>query len=199
MAAERLFAERRLVAVSHGRPDEATAQGAIGSAGYHFGTKADLVRAIVRSHGERIDRIRVRILAETGDSADLHDWVSCLVRPVTEHLAVLGSPSWYARFSAQVMTDPALRDIAEFAPSPALKQILDGLRRCRTGLPAEVHAERAAMARQLIVHVCAEREGVLALNTMRPRPCWRDTATSLTDAIVGLWLAPVTNRSGGTA
>jgi hypothetical protein len=28
--------------------------------------------------------------------------VACLVRPLTEHLAALGTPTWYARFTAQV-------------------------------------------------------------------------------------------------
>jgi hypothetical protein len=44
--------------------------------------------------------------ADLGDSTDLRDWIACLVWPVTAHLAALGTPSWFARFLAQVMADP---------------------------------------------------------------------------------------------
>jgi hypothetical protein len=44
----------------------------------------------------------------------------------------------------------------------------------------------------LIVHVCAERERALHEGTATPRPTWEATAAELVDAIVGLWLAPVT-------
>jgi AcrR family transcriptional regulator len=193
-AAERLFAERGVYTVSNRQVSEAAGQGNNAAVGYHFGTKTDLVRAIIRKHAARIEAIRARLLTATGDSADVRDWVDCLVRPVPEHLGALGSPTWYARFCAQVMTDPALRQVMaeESLSSPALRQIVDGLRRCLPELPAEVRVERSDMARHLIVHVCAERERALAENTPTPRSNWADTATGLVDAVVGMWLAPVT-------
>ncbi|MGY0056260.1 TetR/AcrR family transcriptional regulator [Streptomyces sp. LZ34] len=193
-AAERLFAERGVYAVSNRQVSEAAGQGNNAAVGYHFGTKADLVRAIARKHSEQIERIRARLLAETGDSDDIRDWVACLVRPVPEHLAALGSPTWYARFCAQVMTDPALHEIIveESLSSASLLHVIEGLNRRLPDLPAEVRAERGAMARELILHISAERERALAVNTPTPRASWHDTATGLIDAIVGLWLAPVT-------
>jgi AcrR family transcriptional regulator len=194
-AAERLFAERGVYAVSNRRISEAAGQGNNAAVGYHFGTKADLVRAIVRGHTERIEEIRARLLAGIGDSTDVRDWVACLVRPIPEYLAALGSPTWYARFCAQVMTDPALHQIMveESLSSPSLRQVLDGLHRCLPELPPEVRAERGAMARELILHMSTERERALAENTPTPRSTWHDAATGLIDAIVGLWLAPVTS------
>ncbi|MDR7304344.1 TetR/AcrR family transcriptional regulator [Haloactinomyces albus] len=191
-AAERLFAEHGMFAVSNRQVSEAAGQGNNTAVGYHFGTKADLVRAIARKHTEPIERLRERMLAETGDSSNARDWVACLVRPSAEHLATLGCPTWFARFSAQVMTDPALREIMveESLGSPALNRILDGLNRCLPELPAEVRAERADMTRQLMVHMPAERERALAEGTPTPRSNWHDTATGLIDAITGLWLAP---------
>src|SRR3954465_9703432 len=79
VAAERLFAERGVYAVSNRQVSEAAGQGNNAAVGYHFGTKADLVRAIVRRHAGRIEEIRVRALAATGDSTDVRDWVDCLV------------------------------------------------------------------------------------------------------------------------
>jgi AcrR family transcriptional regulator len=193
-AAERLFAERGVYAVSNRQVSEAAGQGNNAAVGYHFGTKADLVRAIIRKHAVRIEEIRSRLLAGIGDSTDVRDWVDCLVRPVPQHLAALGSPTWYARFCAQVVADPALRQIMaeESLSSPSLQRIVEGLRRCLPDLPAEVSAERGDMVRHLIVHVSAERERALAENTPTPRSNWDDAATGLVDAVMGMWLAPVT-------
>ncbi|MFE7858476.1 TetR/AcrR family transcriptional regulator [Streptomyces sp. NPDC057403] len=195
-AAERLFAERGVNAVSNRQVSEAAGQGNNTAVGYHFGTKADLVRAIVRKHATQIEEIRARLLAGIGDSPDVRDWVDCLVRPVPQHLAALGGPTWYARFCAQIMTDPVLHQIVveESLTSPSLRQIIDGLTACLPDLPPEVRAERAEMARHLIVQMPAERERALAENRPTPRATWDDAATGLADALVGLWLAPVANR-----
>ncbi|XVQ90434.1 TetR/AcrR family transcriptional regulator [Microbispora siamensis] len=194
-AAERLFAEHGVFAVSNRQVSEAAGQGNNAAVGYHFGTKADLVRAIARRHAEPVDRIREQMLAGIGDSADVRDWVACLVRPVTEHLAAQGNPTWYARFIAQVVTDPSLRAVVAEETHASLRQAMDGFIRCLPELPAEVRAERSDMARQLITHVCAERERALAEGAPTPRSSWHDTATGLIDALVGLWLAPVSDDS----
>jgi AcrR family transcriptional regulator len=195
--AERLYAERGVYAVSNRQISEAAGQGNTAVVGYHFGTRADLVRAIAHKHTEQIGRVGARLLAEIGDSSDLRDWVSCLVRPLPEYLAELGSPTWYARFCAQVMVDPVLHEIVvdETITPPGQRQILDGVHRCLPDLPVVVRAERTAMTRQVCLHMCAERERALADGIDTPRSSWRGTATGLVDAIVGLWQAPVTEVS----
>ncbi|MFD8308677.1 TetR/AcrR family transcriptional regulator [Streptomyces sp. NPDC059690] len=192
-AAERLFAERGVNAVSNRQVSEAAGQGNNTAVGYHFGTKTDLVRAIVRKHATQIEEIRAGLLAGIGDSPDVRDWVDCLVRPVPRHLGELGGPTWYARFCAQIMTDPVLHRIVveESLTSPSLRQIIDGLTACLPDLPPEVRAERGEMARHLIVQMPAERERALAEKRPTPRATWDDAATGLVDALVGLWLAPV--------
>ena len=194
IAAERLFAEHGVHSVSNRQVSEAAGQGNNTAVGYHFGTKADLVRAIVRKHATRIEDLRARQLADLTDPDDVRGWVDCLVRPVLEHLAALGSPTWYARFCAQVVSDPALHRIMieEALTSPSLQTILEGLKRCLPDLPPEVSAERGEMVRHLIVHVAAERERALAEHTPTPRSNWDDAATGLADAVVGMWLAPAT-------
>jgi len=195
-AAERLYAERGLVAVSNRQISEAAGQGNVAAVGYHFGTRADLVRAIMGKHSAAIDAIRQRMLDETRGSLEVRDWVACLVRPAPEHLATLGVPSWHARFAVQVMTDPVLRAIVteEALTREPLWEILQGLGGCLGSLSAETRAQRGDMARQLITHTCAERERALADGTGTRQPSWEDTADALTDAITGLLLAPVTPR-----
>lgn len=108
-AAERLFAEHGGVfAVSNRQVSEAAGQGNNAAVGYHFGTKTDLVRAIEHKHAVPVEKLREeRVAAMAGKDAGLRDWVECLVLPLTDHLTALGNPTWYARFAAQVMADPA--------------------------------------------------------------------------------------------
>ena len=200
-AAERLYAEHGMFAVSNRQVSEAAGQGNNAAVGYHFGTKADLVLAIEQKHREPIEELREQMVfelsTETGPGTGMRDWVGCLVRPLTEHLAALGcdgSPTWYARFAAQAMTDPAYYNIVvkDALSSPSLVQVIDGINRCLPDLPTDVRYERNIMARNLLIHTCADLERSLAVGASVPRRSWRAAATGLIDAIVGLWLAPVT-------
>lgn len=198
-AAERLFAERGMYAVSNRQISEAAGQGNNAAACYHFGARTDLLRAIERKHRIPIQDLRERMVAEVADSTELRDWVGALVRPLTDHLAALGNPTWYARFAAQAMADPAYRDIVtqDALSSPLLVEVLDGITRCLPELPKRVRLERAKMARNLLMHTCAEHEGELAEHGPRNRSSWPVAGEGLIDAIVGLWQAPVHRLTGG--
>ncbi len=193
--AERLFAEYGVVSVSNRQVSEAAGQGNNFAVGYHFGTKNDLVLAIIRKHAPSIQRHQMEMLQRIEGSGHLRDWLACLVQPVTDHLESLGNPTWYGRFVAQLMTDPALRQmvIDEAINSAPMQGITTGLARIMPSLPAEVLAERGDMSRLVIVHMCAERERALHAGTPTPRTSWNAAATGLVDALMGLWLAPVTD------
>ncbi|MDR7277785.1 TetR/AcrR family transcriptional regulator [Catenuloplanes atrovinosus] len=190
-AAERLFAERGVEGVSNRQVSEAAGQGNNAAVGYHFGTKTDLIRALVRDRQSGVDIIRRRMLTAHADSTDLRDWVACMVRPFTEYLAEPGAPSWYARCVAQFISHPLLRDVmiedALAAPEP--RAVADGIERLLPALPPEVRAARFDMVRTLVLHTCAERERADA-----DAATWDATATALIDAIVGLLTAPVSGR-----
>ncbi|GAB4686657.1 TetR family transcriptional regulator [Mycobacterium avium] len=192
-AAEVLFAERGMYAVSNRQISEAAGQGNNAAACYHFGTRVDLLRAIEGKHREPIEKLRAQMLAAVGDSTELRDWVGALVRPLTDHLSALGTPSWYARFAAQAMADPSYRHVVtkDALSSPLLVRTLDGINRCLPELPRRVRAERMVMVRNLLMHTCAEHEGALAEHGPRSRSAWPVAAEGLIDAIVGLWRAPV--------
>jgi AcrR family transcriptional regulator len=193
-AAERLFAEHGVYAVSNRQVSEAAGQGNNAAVGYHFGTKTDLVREIEQRHRVPIERLREQMVADAGESIELRDWVACLVRPLTDHLAELGNPSWYARFAAQVMADPEYHKIVtkDALSSDSLVEVVDAITRCLPELPAAVHAERSVMARNLLMHTCAERERAMTQNGSSAESSWHAAGSSLVDALVGLWLAPVT-------
>ena len=196
VTAERLFAEQGVEAVSNRQVSEAAGQSNNSAVGYHFGTKEDLVVAIVRRHSESVERRRTEMLAEVAGSTDLRDWVSCIVLPMTEHLASLGSPSWYARFIAQVTTHPSFRElvISEAVSSSSMQQTIKSIFRLVSRLPDEVRQERSYMCRLMIVHMCAERERALHEGTVLSRSTWASIVAGLIDALVGVWLSPVTSR-----
>lgn len=193
-AAEQLFAEHGVFAVSNRQVSEAAGQGNNAAVGYHFGTKTDLVRAIVNRRATQIEQNRLELLAEIKGSTDVRDWITCLVRASTDYYRELGAPTWYARFSAQVLTDPGLRSVVyiEALSSPSLQETLVSLAACLPDMPAEVRHARAEMARQVMVHMCAEREKMLADGEGLEVSGWNDFSTDLVDALVGLWCAPVT-------
>ena len=74
-AAERLFAEHGVHGVSNRQVAEAAGQGNTAVVGYHFGTKTDLVRAIVHRHSAAIERTREQMVARIAGSDDLRDWL----------------------------------------------------------------------------------------------------------------------------
>ncbi|WP_328599812.1 TetR/AcrR family transcriptional regulator, partial [Rhodococcus sp. (in: high G+C Gram-positive bacteria)] len=124
--AEQLFAEHGVFAVSNRQVSDAAGQGNNAAVGYHFGTKTDLVRAIVNKHSQQVEKNRGELLREIEGSTNVRDWISCLVRASTDHYAEMGGPTWYARFSAQILTDPVLRKIVydEVLASPTLQETL---------------------------------------------------------------------------
>ncbi len=195
-AAERLYAEHGVFAVSNRQVSEAAGQGNNAAVGYHFGTKTDLVRAIEQKHRASMESMLARMVADISESADLRDWVSCLVRSLTEHLAQLGNPTWYARFAAQALADPAYQKIVvrDALASPSVVQVVEGITRCLPDLPAAVVVERNIMARNLMMHTCADFERAFADGDSVPRTTWAAVGAGLIDAIVGLWQAPVTEQ-----
>ncbi len=195
-AAERLFAEHGVYAVSNRQVSEAAGQGNNAAVGYHFGTKADLVRAIEQKHRVPMERLLTRMVADIGDSTELRDWIGCMVFSLTEHLDQLGNPTWYARFAAQALADPAYQKLVvkDALASPSLLLVVQGITRCLPDLPMTVVTERNIMVRNLMMHTCADFERAFAEGAAIPRTTWSSVASGLIDAIVGLWRAPITEQ-----
>jgi AcrR family transcriptional regulator len=192
--AERLYAEHGLQSVSNRQISEAAGQGNNTAVGYHFGTKADLVRAIVRRHQVDVEARRDSLLADIDGPATIRDWIECLVRPTAEHLASVADADGqtsFARVSGQLLMDPELRPVfIDETESESLRAALDGLDQSGAELPDIVRAERNVMSRQLMTWGFAQRESALARG--RGGPDWDEYATIVIDAMTGLWLAPWT-------
>lgn len=196
--AERLFAEHGVGAVSNRAISEAAGQGNNTAVGYHFGTKVDLVRAVVREHQAEVERRRLDLLQRSPGPSGLRDWVECLVLPTAHHLASLPQPTWFARLGAQLSADPELRGLMDrdALDAPSLHRILAGIQAVLPAdMPADVRGARSEMTRLLLVHACAEHERARA-EAGAPAD-WERVAGHLVDAVTGLWSAEWGGRSAG--
>lgn len=195
--AERLFAEEGISSVSNRQISDAAGQGNNFAVGYHFGGKLELVRSILAHHNAAIEPIRRAMLADLPPEVELRDWLRCLVRPQTEYLDSLGAPTYFARFCAQITTDPQYgRTLYEQADiSDELSSLLTGLYSSLPPLPPAVFDIRDSMARNMIVLTIADHERACAAGVATHT--WSDVAGLIVDALVGLWLAPVTETSDG--
>ncbi|MET8651617.1 TetR/AcrR family transcriptional regulator [Nocardia aurea] len=197
-AAERLYAERGIFGVTHRQVGIAARVGDMSAVTYHFGGKSGLVRAVVRPHLERID-LRCRPLVDRAvESGDVGQWVTCLVRPISEHLAESGGPTWFARFIAQLAVTPGFRDVLNEERLASSVAVAKGLRGCLPELAPDLRDRRNAMARQLIVGNCAEHERRIAADPDHAAS-WHTNAEELVDAVTAIYLAPVGARSGPDA
>ena len=61
--------------------------------------------------------------------------------------------------------------------------------------PKRIRFERIVMARNLLMHTCAEHEGALAVHGPDARSPWPLAAEGLIDVITGLWQAPIRARN----
>jgi len=191
--AERLFAEQGIFATSNRRIAEAAGQGNTSVAGYHFGSKADLVRAITRRFTTEVERSRLLMLDALGEDPGLPELLGCFVRPWTDRFAALGEHSYFARVCAQAMNSPTLRPIVveEGSHSDSLERTWEALDR-HFPAPADLSTElRRGMLQHLIVFVCAERETALAADRPTSRPTWSAEADGLIDALHGIITAPL--------
>jgi len=59
-------------------------------------------------------------------------------------------------------------------------------------LPVDVRVGTQPDGRNLLMHTCAERERAMAAGASVPGSSWQAAGSGLIDAVVGLWLAPVT-------
>jgi AcrR family transcriptional regulator len=132
--AERLFAEQGIDAVSL-RTVMAEAGTNVAAVRYHFGTKDDLVAAVVRARSEEIRSARDALLTalEEADDPSLRDLAEAFVLPLAD-MATSGDVEWI-RLVAGVTTG-GHRAISvideEFAEQTARLGLL--LRRIRPGL-----------------------------------------------------------------
>lgn len=107
-AAERLFAERGVDAVSLREINRSAGQRNASALQYHFGDRQGLLRAIVRKHEGEVEARRHALLDqwEGGSSAELRDLAAALVRPAAAKLSDPDGGPEYLRIMGQIYGRP---------------------------------------------------------------------------------------------
>ncbi|KAA9156351.1 TetR/AcrR family transcriptional regulator [Amycolatopsis acidicola] len=166
LAAERLFAERGIDAVSL-RAIMAGAGTNIASVHYHFGSKESLVKALIAERGDEVFARRAVLLDELERPGALtaEGLARAFVLPVAE-MALSSGASW-VRFISGIMA----------TGHPALSTVFDGFvqqARRFTELTAELHPDwspgkarfRLAQAMRVTFTVLGDLEGVAHLQEL---------------------------------
>lgn len=192
-AAEQLFGERGLHAVTLKDINAAAGQRNESALHYHFGSKQRLVQAIFTDRATAIDRVRVKrveALTGSGREADLNAILRAMFEPLTELLDTEEGVR-FVRFAAQALNDPDF-DL----PAVAIKSGFEGINRANGLIIAalgDLPPEIAIQRQRLMVEMALTS---LALWTRR-KDATHDEAgralfiSSLFDAMAGAMRAPV--------
>lgn len=162
-AAERLIAQHGLAAVSLRDVQAEAGQRNKSAANYHFGSRDGLIAAIVEARMEPINKRRMAMLADLdmlGRSYDLRSLVDALVIPLAEATLGRRDGSFYARFLAQLITDPATVALTrKHLWAESFLIVCERLAGCLTGVPADFRSGRIDRIIGLVVFSLAAWEG----------------------------------------
>lgn len=196
-AAERLFGERGLHAVTLKEINAAAGQRNESALHYHFGSKTRLVQAIFVDRAAAIDRVRaerIEALIGSGHGQDLNAILRATFEPLTELLDTEEGIR-FVRFAAQVLSDPDF-DL----PTIALRSGFEGINRANGLIVAvlgDLPPEIAIQRQRLMIEMALTS---LALWTRRGDAVENHAArtffvSSLFDAMAGALRAPVSEET----
>jgi AcrR family transcriptional regulator len=103
-AAEQLFAQQGVDRVSLREIAVAAGQRNVSAATYHFGSKRELIEAILERHSRSIQDDWVRILAAAKCGMDLRQLIELLVRPIVAKLDDPDGGRSYIELCAELVT-----------------------------------------------------------------------------------------------
>lgn len=169
-AAEKLFAEYGIEAVSPRQIALAAGQLNQSAIHYHFGTKDALIEALLLRRMAEINarrRMMLSALEREGQRDDVRALVEAIAQPLAEKVRDTPEGSAYVRFLAHLFADRQRRDalIAREQEAAPLRRIYKLLRLRNADLPEAIWNERLRLVVGGIIHALAERERLRAANT----------------------------------
>jgi AcrR family transcriptional regulator len=192
-AAEGLFADYGIEAVSARQIALAAGQRNQSAIRYHFGSKDALIVAL---HARRIGEInerRAEMFAASGAAGDMRALIEAIATPLAERVERDASGSAYVRFLAHLFSDRQRRDLLiEHGESAALlRRIYAALRRLATTIPEPLFSERLRLMVGGIIHALADRERLRAKGGAGPFVLPQDAfLNNLIDTSIGILTAP---------
>ena len=192
-AAEELFARYGIDAVSNRRIAEQAGTANHSAVAYHFGSRDELLRALITRHQEDTHRRRAARISQLDDGADLRDLLACLILPWIDHLASLPVPSWRARFLHQMRTVPSMQSVLQQSAvaNPDTEDLIQRTLALVGDLSPGVLHGRSWILGNMTVGVCAEYEARLQDGVEKGN--WTGVGYFLIDSCAGMLSAPVTH------
>ncbi|MCA9578079.1 MAG: TetR family transcriptional regulator [Polyangiales bacterium] len=155
-AAEQLFADRGIDAVSMNEVQRAAGQKNKSALQYHFGTKEQLLQAILEKHTPGIELRRHRLLdgVEAAGTLDLRALMEALVLPVAEKLDDPDGGRAYLAIFGQIVGGPRTSTFWNDARlgNRGADRLQRLLLRVVPGLPAPVRMARYLLVTELLFH-----------------------------------------------
>jgi AcrR family transcriptional regulator len=195
-AAERMFAERGIEAVSLREVSAAAGQRNNSAAQYHFDDREGLVAAVYEARMQHVDARRHALVEELqadGRLDEVRSLVEAVVVPLVDVVAETGG--WYGRFLARTRWDPfAWRVLQSLSTSTSFELVMRRLNRALDHLPRPVRHHRLDQLMTLVLGTIAGWEGAPERGARRlSREAF---AADLVTTGVALVTAPVSDLTG---
>ncbi|MEU6419148.1 TetR/AcrR family transcriptional regulator [Streptomyces spiralis] len=191
-AAERLFAQRGLEAVSMREIVQAAGQRNHAAIQYHFGGRDGLVRALYEYRLPPLNRRRhdlLNYLQASGGQADVRAVVTAYAQPLVETVQQNGG--WYARFfNFFVATGQSLSEPIEDDYISGAHECIHLLEQLLSYIPGEILTERLRQMVLLVAAAAADLERRRESGVPEELPVQAFTA-NLVDTATALLSAPV--------
>ncbi|MGN0128458.1 TetR/AcrR family transcriptional regulator [Glutamicibacter soli] len=194
-AAEELFAIHGIDGVSNRKITEHAGTANHSAIKYHFGTRDDLLNALIRRAITEVSEFREALPVSEDLDGGLREVVTHRVLPWIYYLAAQPAPFCRAQFLYQVRGYPGLSGIgAEMLRGDELQADLVGRTRHELrGIPASVLRARAGILGYMVLGISAEFERQVAEG--EHAATWEELGYFLVDSIVGMVAAPSTAKS----
>jgi AcrR family transcriptional regulator len=206
-AAERLWGDRGVEAVSLREIRIAAGQRNSSALQFHFGDRSGLLLALSQRHVPRIAALQQEqyaALVAAGRQDEVAALIEVLVGPSADYLQLGPSERAWIKILAQQATRPetALRDMVDHAPAVALHVGTTIHQRLSLSMDGDIVVERLISVGAACNHLCADRaryEDAPEAAGLRPSLPFARWRANLVDMAVGALLAPTSRPTGSSA
>jgi AcrR family transcriptional regulator len=197
LAAERLFAERGIDAVSL-RTVMAAASANVAAVHYHFGSKDELVRALIKERGGQVSARRGELLDELEAAAQVHVRLlaEAFVRPVVEMVGS-GGAAWVTLIAGILSSGHSALSVVTDGFVQQGRRFTALLERVYPEVPARTARFRLTQAMTLTFQVLGDLDGVrgmLAFSGAELTPA--EVFEELVDVVTAILAGPPARLNG---